>query len=43
MVLAEWFVPEVPSVDLEVNSQARRFWASLGFKPYCTTMKLNPF
>jgi RimJ/RimL family protein N-acetyltransferase len=43
-LIRERFFPRVSSVVLdvlEVNSQARRFWMSLGFKPYCTTMKLN--
>ncbi len=26
---------------LETNPRARRFWESLGFQRYCTTMKLN--
>jgi ribosomal protein S18 acetylase RimI-like enzyme len=45
-MIRERFFPKVSSVVLEVleaNAQARRFWISLGFKPYCTTMKLNSF
>lgn len=41
---AQAHFPDVSSVVLDVletNPQARRFWESIGFKPYCTTMRFS--
>jgi GNAT superfamily N-acetyltransferase len=43
-IVAAKHFPNVSSVlfdVLETNPRARRFWETLGFQPYCTTMKLK--
>lgn len=37
--------PDAASINLDVlatNPRARHFWASLGFRPYCATLRLSP-
>jgi [ribosomal protein S5]-alanine N-acetyltransferase len=44
-IVAETYFPDLSAVVLDVletNPRARRFWETLGFEPYCTTMKFKP-
>jgi ribosomal protein S18 acetylase RimI-like enzyme len=44
-IMSETHFPKPSSVVLDVlatNPKAPRFWEGIGFRPYCTTMKLTP-